>query len=122
MKKAEYNKNYLLKLKAQPNYADYKKKKAVVMRKCRQKKKVIEDDMPLNLRKRLEDERRKAVRDRVRLCRQRKRLAQNETGMESVAPTAYASKQSLGKAVSKVNRVLPQSPRKRRTVGNCKAE
>lgn len=105
----------MIKLKAQPKYEDYKKRKSAVLRKCREKKKADEKNMSVTLRKRLEDERRDAVRERVRLCRERKRLAQGEMFSQNSESNGYESKQSLGKAVSKVTRALPQSPRKRET-------
>ena len=73
--------------------------------------------------------RRDAVRERVRRCRERKRLAQInsneqketatvdiEENSRSILSSGYNSVQALGKAVNKVTRAFPVSPTKRKTV------
>ena len=119
----------MAKLKISEKYEEYKKKKASVMKKCRQKKKMSEVEMPAPKLAQVVKNRRDAVRERVRRCRERKRLAQInsneqketatvdiEENSRSILSSGYNSVQALGKAVNKVTRAFPVSPTKRKTV------
>ena len=122
LSKNQQNKNYMAKLKISEKYEEYKKKKASVMKKCRQKKKMSE---PAPKLAQVFKNHRDAVRERVRRCRERKRLAQInsneqketatvdiEENSRSILSSGYNSVQALGKAVNNVTHAFPISPTK----------
>lgn len=109
---AERNKKYRQKIKANPQaYATYKEKE-------RQRKKASRNK---NITRRKAEIERKKVKERDRLCRLKKKLANKalfSAECESTQPIEciYKTPQALGKAVKKVSKQLPSSPRKRKAV------
>jgi len=55
-------------------------------------------------------------RERVRKFRQKKKENQSYSSQENDLSQAYETPQALGKALGKVSKVLPKSPRKRKAV------
>ena len=109
---AERNKKYREKIKSNAELS------AAYKEKGRQRKKESRKNNICSPRKAAIEK--KKVRDRVRLHRLKKKLA---TKAKSSANTeqieseyVYKTPQSLGKAVKKVSRQLPSSPRKRKAV------
>ena len=109
---AERNKKYREKLKSNAELsAAYKEKGR--QRKKESRKNNIRSPRKVAIEK-------KNVRDRVRLHRLKKKLAtkaKSSSNTEQIeSEYVYKTPQSLGKAVKKVSRQLPSSPRKRKAV------
>ena len=107
---AERNRKYREKIKANAEaYEAYKERDRE--RKKASRKRVISSPRKSAIE-------RKKVRDRVRLHRLRKKLGNKAVSPQNVESNecVYKTPQSLGKAVKKVSRQLPSSPRKRKVV------
>lgn len=124
---AEKYKNYVANLKKNGKYEDYKKRKAMELKIRRKEKLKKEKDLPKKNQEDIIKARRLAGRDRVRKHREQKKI--NEKTHSNVSPTqklsitlktvltrGYRSSATLGKAVSKVQRALPTSPKKKQAV------
>lgn len=85
------------------------------MRKLRENRKLKESEMPRKDRESLVERRRKAKRENVNKYRKRKKLNKNCQN-ESRNSQSYKTRQTLGKAVNKATRALPNSPRKKKLV------
>ena len=105
------------KIKSGTSYNDYLEKQKLLMRENRQMKQRKLDSLPLDLKDTITEERRVKERVRKALYRNRKSLKTVET-MEQHSPStnAYSSKDTFGKAIARVKRNLPGSPRKKRAV------
>lgn len=85
------------------------------MRKLRENRKLKESEMPRIDRESLVERRRKANRENVKKYPERKKLNKNCQN-ESRNSQSYKTRQTLGKAVNKATRALPNSPRKKKLV------
>lgn len=117
LSKAKRDKNYVEKLKQTNKYDEYKKKKADLMKKNRAKKKEEENLLPISKTSKIIAQRRENARKRAQTFRQRQKeqkLSSNDSN--NAVGKSYRSVQSLGKAVRKATRALPDSPKKKQTV------
>lgn len=102
------------KLKKDGKYDDYKRKKAADRKKQREAKKEAEKILPLQELKQVIDARRQAVRDRVR--KHRKSVKNRSLQQTNTEELGYRTANTLGKAVKKIERVLPSTSSKRTEV------
>lgn len=134
MSKAQQNQKYIAKLKASSKYDEHKQKRANKMREYRKKKAEEKDETPLAVRAIDDAKRRENQRERIRKFRERKRNATNQnlddetasnfshsnasqcSSLSDLSSVGYNTVQSLGKAVNKAKKALPQSPMKQRAV------
>lgn len=127
MSKAQRNQNYIDKLKKNGKYDGHKQKRAEKMKEYRARKKAEEDEMSINAQLDAVATRRAAGRERVRQHRERAKAKANQendtvssasqsNSLPDLASIAYSNVQTLGKAVRKVSRALPNSPTKQKAV------
>lgn len=128
LSKSQINKNYLAKKKTASNYEEYRKKRADAMRKYRLEKNNAENRLPSDEQEQIKTERRNAVRERVQKHRTKEKEKAKDDDEESQKSSAqscslsdmlsqsYSSNKTIGKAVAKVARAFPTSPRKKRAV------
>ena len=96
-------------LRANPvKYEAYKQKERKRKQNARRKEKNTADADA--------DRKRKLNNKRVRRFRARKKKEEEKSTKSGVEEPVYKTTQALGKAVSRVKPVLPQSPRKRKVV------
>lgn len=97
------------------------------MKKYRLKKKDAENNLPDEERQDVIEKQREAVRERVKKHREHKMCdtsSQNDTesirsqpsSLSDTVSDCYSNKRTLGKAVAKVSRAFPTSPRRKRAV------
>lgn len=123
LSKAQKNKKYIEKLKTNNKYEEYKKKKAEAIKKRREKQKKEEGKLEPAKREKLVEKRRKAVRKHVENYRKRKKNAaaaakadEMRISATEVIAKGYRTKQTLGKAVKKVTKALPATPKRKKAV------
>lgn len=83
------NKKHLDKLKETGRYEDYKKKKAECAKKRRLQAKNNEQYLPPEIQLHIMNERRRATRERVKRCRERKSQMMTETVQSAVTYVFY---------------------------------
>ena len=97
------------KLKDSGQYEEYKKKGAQQKREQRLALKRKADRLPVEERRKRQDEQRKKTRERVAKHRALKKQSSASTASSPRLPV-YKSVQALGRAVARAKRSLPQSP------------
>lgn len=104
------------KLKEEGRYEEYKKTQKVHVKNSRKRKQENEQTLSNKVRNKINDERKRNVRERVAKCRRLKKAKEQNrvTPIQSgeTIPTAFKTTSSLGKAAARVRRALPKSPRK----------
>lgn len=100
-------------MKTTDKYEEYKKRKADEQRTRRQKKKELEDEMPIAELRKVLDDRRRGVRERTKKYRERKN---NPLIVVNEPKQSYSNSATLGKAVAKAKKSLPNSPSKKNAV------
>lgn len=79
----------------------------------RDKKRREDDKKELEGNMKLKEEQRERIRRRVKKCRKKKKKAQLSP-ISQVSPIgSYKCKQSFGKAINKLKKILPNSPSKK---------
>lgn len=126
LSRAERDVRRIEKLKTSNQYDEYKQKKAESMKRNRAEKRRIELKLSQEKQKNAIEQRRVAIRERVRKCRAKARAKnqqntnENETSqneiLSEIVAESYSCTQTLGKAVKKVARAFPASPRKKRAI------
>ncbi|XP_063241124.1 uncharacterized protein LOC134541539 [Bacillus rossius redtenbacheri] len=114
-KKPTRMEKYRTKLKSDPE----KWKQYLMKERERDKARRLQFKEKIGKDKRLKEQNRKKIRDRVRLHRQKLKLqkSSSSTGTMSESPLgSFKCPQSLGKAVNKVRQMLPSSPSKKAAV------
>lgn len=111
---AEKMKKRREKLKSEGKYEEYKLKHRLEMKKHREKKKCELAQLSAAKRNAAKlEERRKT---KLRVAKHRKMKEKRQTSQNSDSPVVYKTAGSLAKAVSRVKRSLPKSPRKKKCV------
>lgn len=108
MTPAEKMKRRREKLKSQGKYEEYKEKHKEEMKQHRLKKKAQLETLSSKKKEEAIEKERANTKERVRKSRMMKK--------EAAARKGFKNNQSLGKATSRVKKVLPKSPNKRRMV------
>lgn len=101
-------------MKANDLYDSYKQKKAQQEKDKRKRAKESLAKLPKSTKEELLKIRREQCRDRVKMCRQRKKGETSST--KSSRKSGYRTLSALMKAVAKAKRALPSSPTKRKAV------
>lgn len=114
---AQRQQNFIAKLKETGKFDESKKNKAEQRKQSRLAMQTKENEMPIARKSKIIAKRRKQNATDAKNYRQRKKLKkkQNETAA-LIAPGIYNNVQTLGKAVKKASKGLPDSPKKKRVV------
>ncbi|XP_072180506.1 uncharacterized protein [Diadema setosum] len=109
----EKQQRYIENLKRTGRYQEYQHKKALAMKKSREKKKEQEKGLPKREKKMLEKERKEATRQRVAKHRRMKK----EQAQKSASAGPFNSAMAFAKATARARRMLdpslPSTPRRR---------